>query len=288
MQTTTSFEHLIKEKFNGLSAAQKKVAEYLLQNMEKAAFSTVVQIGREVDVSDTTVIRLSYALGFSGFSEMQERIQQHILQSANPANSLHQTVQAVTADDPNPFAKSIQNDMSILSQTINQLNVAELWRTVDALIDADQVLVVGYRASYAVAYWASYLLGTMRPNVHLLPFTGDMYEKLYQLTDKSAVLAISVPRYAKETLLIAENAKKQGATLISATDRILSPVGRISDIVLTANVSADMKSGVPSISAMFSLLLPVIMGVMMKDEKRVKVRHQGLEQFYTSNDIFVE
>jgi DNA-binding MurR/RpiR family transcriptional regulator len=74
-----SFENLVKQKFNGLSAGQKKVAEYLIQNLEEAAFSTAFQIGRKVGVSETTVIRLSYALGFNGFSEMQEGFKNNYL-----------------------------------------------------------------------------------------------------------------------------------------------------------------------------------------------------------------
>lgn len=65
-----SFEQLVKERFNNLSTVQKKVAEYLIQQLEKAAFSKAVQIGLKAEVSETTVIRLSYALGFKGFTDM--------------------------------------------------------------------------------------------------------------------------------------------------------------------------------------------------------------------------
>jgi DNA-binding MurR/RpiR family transcriptional regulator len=58
------FKKLVKEKFPHLSAGQKKVANYLIENLDEAAFKTAFQIGRKAEVSETTVIRLSYAFAW--------------------------------------------------------------------------------------------------------------------------------------------------------------------------------------------------------------------------------
>jgi DNA-binding MurR/RpiR family transcriptional regulator len=277
-----TFENLIKEKFSSLSAGQKKVAEYLIEQLEEAAFSTAGQIGRRVDVSETTVIRLSYALGFNGFSEMQEKIQQQIRKSHNlpyVENSFNQV-----DDELSHFSKVLEKDIHIMRQTLHHLNVEELWQVVDTLIKADKILVVGYRLSYAAAYWFSFMLGTLRENVELCPPIGDVYEKLCNLTDQSVVFIISFPRYAREAVHIAECAKKQGTTLLSVTDRMLSPVGRISDITLTTE--ENVESG--SITPVISLLDFIIMGINLKDQERIQLRQQKLEQMYSSHDVFIE
>ncbi len=282
-----TFENLIKEKFNSLSTGQKKVAEYLIEQLEEAAFSTAVQIGRRVDVSETTVIRLSYALGFNGFTEMQDRIQKQILKNNNQPYETNSKEFAATIDEKlTPFAKVIENDIKIMRQTLHELRVDDMWRVVDSLIKADQILVVGFRASYASAYWFSFMLSTLRENVDLCPPTGDVYEKLCNLTEKSVVFVISFPRYAKESMHIAECAKKQGITLLSVTDRMLSPVGRISDITLTTE--ENVESGSNSIAPVISLLDLIIMGMNLKDQERIQLRQQKLEQLYSSYDVFIE
>jgi DNA-binding MurR/RpiR family transcriptional regulator len=280
-----TFENLIKEKFGNLSAGQKKVAEYLIEQLEEAAFSTAGQIGRKVDVSETTVIRLSYALGFNGFSEMQEKIQQQIRKNHNlpyVANSLNQGTNV--DDELSHFSKVVEKDIHIMRQTLHQLHVEELWNVVDTLIKADKILVVGYRLSYAAAYWFSFMLGTLRENVELCPPIGDIYEKLCNLTDQSVVFVISFPRYAKEAVHIAECAKKQGTPLLSVTDRKLSPVGRISDMTLTTEESVE--SG--SITPVISLLNLIFVGMNLKDQERIQLRQQKLEQLYSSHDVFIE
>jgi DNA-binding MurR/RpiR family transcriptional regulator len=280
-----TFETLIKENFSILSAGQKKVAEYLIEHLEEAAFSTAGQIGRRVDVSETTVIRLSYALGFNGFSEMQEKIQQQIRKNHNlpyAANNLNQV--ASVDDELSHFSNAVEKDVHIMRQTLQQLHVEEMWRVIDTLIKADKILVVGYRLSYAAAYWFSFMLSSLRENVELCPPIGDIYEKLCNLTDQSVVFVISFPRYAKEAAHIAECAKKQGIPLLSVTDRKLSPVGRISDITLTTE--ENVESG--SITPVISLLELILVGMNFKDQERIQLRQQKLEQLYSSHDVFIE
>ncbi|MCZ6992472.1 hypothetical protein OH407_24385, partial [Salmonella enterica] len=85
----------------------------------------------------------------------------------------------------NPFAKVVERDIAILRQTYNQLNMDDMWKAVDWLMEADAVLVVGYRASYAPAHWFSFILGEIRDNVNLCPSSGENLEKVLTLTEKS-------------------------------------------------------------------------------------------------------
>ncbi len=282
-----TFESLIKEKFGSLSAGQKKVAEYLIEQLEEAAFSTASQIGRKVDMSETTVIRLSYALGFNGFSEMQEAIQKQIRKQNNlpyPADSL---VEAVDVDhELAHFSQVVEKDIHIMRQNLHQLHVNDVWKAVDACIKADKILVVGYRLSYAAAYWFSFMLSTLRENVELCPPHADVYEKVCNLTDQSVMFVISFPRYAKEAIHLAECAKKQGTTLLSVTDRKLSPVGRLSDIALTSEENVEYESN--SIAPVISLLNVIILGIKLRNHERIQARQQKLERLYSSCEVFVE
>ncbi|WP_019119653.1 MurR/RpiR family transcriptional regulator [Brevibacillus massiliensis] len=277
-----TFEHLVKEKYDSLSSGQKKVAEYLIAQLEEAAFSTAVKIGRKVDVSETTVIRLSYALGFSGFSEMQENIQKQLLKNNSyPHAPSSPESMADIEEERSEYARAVEHDINIMRQTLHQLDMHEIGKIADAFMQADRVLVVGSRASYAAAYWFSIALGTLRENVEVTAPAGDVFEKLCDLTEKSVVFAISFPRYSKETLHVAEGAKEQGVTLISATDRILSPIGRISDYILTTE---DANSLAP----VMSLLYAVVSAINLKYKDRTRARQQRLEQMYSRHEVYVE
>jgi DNA-binding MurR/RpiR family transcriptional regulator len=277
------FEQLVKKHFDHLSPGQKKVAEYLLQQLEEAAFRTAVQIGRKVQVSETTVTRLSYALGFSGFSAMQEYIQRQILKD----RGIVATEKIENANDElSPYVAFIQNDITILKQIIQQLDLSQLTKAANHLICADQILIIGSRSSYGPAHWFSFMLSTFREKVHLTQPNGLIYEKLCDLTEKSVVFIISFPRYTKEAIHIAEIAKKQGVTLISVTDLHLSPVGRISDITLITE--ENVGAGTDSIVPVMGILDLILLAVSQQEPEIIQKRKQRLEHLYTSGEVFLE
>ncbi|EKN66407.1 transcriptional regulator [Neobacillus bataviensis LMG 21833] len=281
-----SFERLIKEKYDTLSPGQKKVAEYLIQKLDESAFNTAAMIGRKVDVSETTVIRLSYALGFNGFSEMQHVIQQQIL-----TNSLHPfgaDSENVHQDEEHssPFSEILEKEILSQRQAFRQLNEKELWKVVEVLMKAEQIFILGMGASYAPAYWFSFQLHTLRERVTLCPTTGDIYERLVDLNENSVLFVISFPRYSKDALHIAESAKKQGVPLICVTDRLLSPVGRIADYTLTTEENSESMAH--SITPAISLLDYIIAGITVKDRERIQARQQKLEALYTNYGVYVE
>ncbi|PLT33387.1 MurR/RpiR family transcriptional regulator [Bacillus sp. V5-8f] len=278
------FKSLLKERFSRLSAGQQKVASYLIEHPDEAAFKAAFQIGRKAEVSETTVIRFAYALGFEGFSEMQESIRKQLIQKSQRDHSRERSVGVHQKE--NPFAKVIENQIHILNNLLGQTNVEDIWKTVDALIEADQILIAGQRISYTAAYWFSYTLSSIREHVSLCSPSGDFLEKACNLTKKSAIVVFSFPRYANETIKMAEFAKEQGIRLIAVTDRLLSPVGRISDIVLTTE--ENVETGTNSIASVISLLDLVIAGIHEKDHKRIHRHQQRLEKLYSSYEVFKE
>ena len=73
------FEILVREKITDLSSGQKKVAQYILGHLEESSYLTLTKISREAGVSETTVVRFAYAIGFESFSSMQAALQKEIL-----------------------------------------------------------------------------------------------------------------------------------------------------------------------------------------------------------------
>ncbi|MFE1245885.1 MurR/RpiR family transcriptional regulator [Fictibacillus sp. NPDC058756] len=282
---TLSFQMLVKQKYSYLSTGQKKVAKYLVENLDESAFKTAFQIGKEAKVSETTVIRLSYALGFEGFSKMQGIIQKQMLQQNQTGYFSSVPVHSLKGES-DPFTKIIDNEIHILRHLLHHSNVQNVWKAVDALIEADQILIAGQRISHAGAYWFSYTLNSLRENVNLVSHAGDFYEKFTNLTSKSVVVVFSFPRYANETVKIAECAKNNGVTLLSVTDRLLSPVGSISDITLTTEENAE--KGTNSIASVITLLELVVAGIYEKDQKRIQSYQQKLEKLYSIYEVFHE
>ena len=73
--------------------------------MEKGSLYTAGQIGKEAGVSETTVIRLAYALGLNGFSDLQELMRKEWLASAESKEAASKHAADSAAEEKKPFSE---------------------------------------------------------------------------------------------------------------------------------------------------------------------------------------
>ena len=67
-------EHLLSKmnmQYQNFSKGQKKLAAYIKENYDKAAFLTAAKLGETVGVSESTVVRFAIYLGYKGYPEFQ-------------------------------------------------------------------------------------------------------------------------------------------------------------------------------------------------------------------------
>ncbi len=64
----------INEKFNKMSKSHKKLATFVIDHYEQAAFMTAAKLGKAVGISEATVVRFAYALEYAGYPEFQEAL----------------------------------------------------------------------------------------------------------------------------------------------------------------------------------------------------------------------
>ena len=69
---------LIQENMPTFSKGQKKIANFILESYDKAAFMTASRLGKRVGVSESTVVRFAAELGYDGYPDMQRSLQKMI------------------------------------------------------------------------------------------------------------------------------------------------------------------------------------------------------------------
>ena len=68
----------LQQRFPSLSKGQKQIASYIIENYDRAAFVTASKMGRSVGVSESTVVRFAYTMGFDGYPALQRALQEMI------------------------------------------------------------------------------------------------------------------------------------------------------------------------------------------------------------------
>ncbi len=234
-------EQLIREKVSFLSAGQKKVAEYILQHLDSFSYSTLAKLSKEISVSETTIIRLAYSLGFESFSEMQRTVQNDIL-----------SVPTVIKDDSrldsgNFYQNIIANELHSMENWASHLNQEDMDQIVTHLSNAKKRLIVGARSSYSAALWMGTLLNQLLGNTKVVhEFYDSNFEYLTEASEDTVVLLISFARYTKWSLKYAQIAKNHGAKILAITDSISSPAWALADHAIIIEINLNEMDLTPS------------------------------------------
>ena len=206
-----SILHTIESNMSGFSKGQKRIAGYILENYDKAAFMTASKLGHLVGVSESTVVRFASELGYDGYPSMQRALQEMIrsrltstqrIQAAGDMLSGHDVLSAV-----------VQSDMEKLRLMVGEADRSAFDRVVDKIMSARHVYILGVRSSSFVAGYLNFYLHLLFENVTLVQSNaaGEIFEQLFRIGPEDVMIAISFPRYSKITMNTVKFARDRGA-----------------------------------------------------------------------------
>ncbi len=223
---------LIARSSDTLSGQQMVLARYVINNLENAAFMNSVQLSEAAGVSNPTVIRLAAKLGFNGFPEFQEALQDTVrarIRSINRyATEFHESEESL-------FQKVLSLEFHVLGEMKRSLDEKSLHDAVDLLAEKRRVFVIGFLANICHAEYMYYFLGTLRENVYLVTRAGEnLFGQIRNAGKDDAAIIYSFPRYPAATHKLASYLKEKGVPVIGVTDSPLSPLAACSDILLEA------------------------------------------------------
>ena len=279
-----SILHMIESNMSTFSKGQKRIANYILQNSDKAAFMTASKLGKLSGVSESTVVRFASELGYDGYPSMQRALQEMI------RSRLTSTQRIQAADDQfggqDVLTAVIQSDMDKLRMVSDEADRAEFSKAVDLILGARHIYILGTRSSYFVAGYLNFYLHLLTGNVTLVQANaaGEIFEQLFRIGPGDVMIAISFPRYSKVTLNTVKFARDRGATILAVTDNDLSPVYQMADAALLA--PSEMISFVDSMVAPLSLINALLIAVGRRMGTDVARTFADLEDIWNKYGVF--
>ncbi len=266
-----------------LSKGQNRIAEYIVNHYDKAAFMTASRLGDKVQVSESTVVRFAIALGYEGYPALQKALQEMI---RNRLTAVQRVEMTGDMTESAVLGMVFKADMQNIRQTIEDIDESTFSKVVDEIARAGRVYVVGVRSSAPLAQFLGYYMSFIRDNVTVITSgISDVLEQVVRVGEKDVVLGISFPRYSRRTIEAMHYAKERGATVVSLTDTPLSPLGEASDLCLTAR--SDMASFVDSLVAPLSMINALIVALSLRHRDSVSKHFARLESLWEMNRVYV-
>ena len=279
-----NFLSILQEKEPTFSKGQKRIARYITDSYDKAAFMTANRLGKTVGVSESTVVRFAVDLGFDGYPSMQKAMREMVLNRLTSVQRIE--VANNRFGDQDVVSMVLHSDMEKLRQTSETISREEFGAAVDAILKAKRVYILGVRSVAPLANFLGHYLNYMFNNVHVISgfSAGEMFEKIVGVNAEDVIIAFSFPRYSASTTKGARYCRSAGATVIGITDSKDSPLGQCCDHVLLAK--SDMVSLVDSLVAPLSLVNALIVAIAARREKELSQTFANLERIWDEYNVY--
>ena len=275
---------IIRENMGTFSKGQKKIAGFILESYDKAAFMTASRLGKRVGVSESTVVRFAAELGYDGYPDMQRSLQKMIRNRLTTIQRIEVTNDRL--GDQDLLSMVIQSDMEKLRVTLEELDRESFVRTVAAIVSARKIDIIGVRSSAAIAAFLHFYCNLIFENVVLVSANtaSEVFESLLRVGEGDVVIGVSFPRYSSRTVQAMSFARDRGATTIAITDSEASPLVPISRYALMAR--SDMASFVDSLVAPLSLVNALLVAVSRRKGDDLSRTFHTLEQIWEEYSVY--
>ena len=218
-----TFKTAIEASYPALSLSHRKIARFFSDHYDETMFLPLTKLAEKIGTSPATIVRFCRAVGFSGYASMQKSIQSEAVikrpvEKAEPAPGTQPDNSGAVLEHLEKMYQSIDND--------------QVRRVCDALMDAKDVLIIGYMDSFGTAAELLHRLYCLRDGVHFSRLLNDWNNILNLMNPETLILAVSFAPHYAYTHTCVSTAKARGSRVILLTDNLLNPLSGYADETL--------------------------------------------------------
>lgn len=276
----------IKNSYATFSKGQKKIANAILNDYDKAAYMTASKLGIMVGVSESTVVRFANELGFEGYSEFQRAVQELVRTKLTPNQRIEVTKQRMGTGDI--LANVMESDISKIRYTLDRIDRNTFYKAVDSILSAKHIYVMGARSTESLALFIKYNLSLIFDNVKFIQptSTAEVFEQMFSIGKDDVLIAFSFPRYSSKMVSAVKYARQNLSNVVVFTDSDISPLAEYATCLITAQ--SDMASFMDSLVAPISIINAIIVEITRRREKEITERFDKLEKVWDEYDVYTK
>lgn len=260
----------IKKSFIRLSKGQRKVAQFVLDNPNVIATQVACEVGRQAGVSESTVIRFCYAMNFSGYSDLQEKMKEFLIEENGVAPA--PLKKRTTKKQDLHYYDVLKREMNGILNTMQLMKEEDFCRSTQWTHQAQGVYVLGFRNSSAAAYWLNENLQSYRKNVQLIQYDAEFIAvTIAQMTERDVLYVVALGEQHEDVMTILKLAKRKKVKIIALSETSLGPVSSYADVLFV--VGAEKERLTISSVAVFTVINAIVENLVLQNKKQYEAYH---------------
>lgn len=214
--------NILKQNYDSLFRAEKKIADYIINNHNKSATMSVKELAQASSVSDATVVRMCQHCGFDGFYQMKILLLRDISEEVNNSD--------VIADKPIDFFINRKKDL--LDSINNERNIFNIKKSIKYILNSNTIVIAAAGNTLPLAYDLEFRLNRLG----LKAFSSNSNDRLLNyvsnLSSRDLLINISKSGLSKNIIQISEIAIKNNVNQICITSELNSDISEKADITI--------------------------------------------------------
>lgn len=244
----------IRAEYNQFTKAEKKVADYILQNYREVLFMSITDLAEACEVGDTSVFRFCKTLELKGYQEFKMQLSLSLHDETTGQGRLEGDI-SLKDSFAEVSRKVLNTNMSALEETYSLLNEESFDRVIQYLHEAKRICFFGVGASMLSAMKAANKFLRIEPKVSCVSDSHMQAMVASMMGEGEAAVIFSYSGATKDTIHVAELAKRAGAATICITRFVKSPLTSFSDVTLLCGANEGPLQGGSTSSEISQLFL---------------------------------
>ena len=194
-QSDLNIVQTIQQSYSVLNETNRKIADFILHNLEKATFLPLKEISKELGVSDASLIRFAKKIGFKGFQELRENLIEYIRYIIYPTSK-----KSIIKEKDRPYIKTVVNkDIEYIKKTMNNFSPEEFEALVEMIASARRIFCMGWGYSSFLAEFLSFGLNFLSfDSRSVVRERRPLIQQIFNLKDNDALIVFDLLLYSAE------------------------------------------------------------------------------------------
>ena len=229
-----------------LTKTQKVIAKFILDNSADACFMTSTEIALKLGVSESSVIRFSRSLGYSGFMDFQKALrkdyQGKVLSISSNITVPSQRIakRAKLENSSDYINRHFKNAAKNLENVFAQNSIQTFEEAADIIIASKRKYIAASRGNTCLSDYFLLYLKQMVPHVVMTNTTSiSPIDHMCNITKEDCLIIFSFPRYSSVDKITTEMAHDAGANIIVITDKPSALLSQYATVLLTVSVDSN-------------------------------------------------
>ena len=229
-----------------LTKTQKMIAQYILDNSADACFMTSTEIALKLGVSESSVIRFSRSLGFSGFMDFQKSLrrdyQDKVLSISSSITIPSQRIakRAQLTSSAEYINRHLKNAAKNLENALTSNRPEAFEEAADIILASRHKYITASRGNSSLGDYFLLYLKHMVPNVETTSSSAiSPVDHLCNISKDDCLIMFSFPRYSSEDKICARMAREAGAKVIVVTDKPSALLAEYATVLFTVPVDSN-------------------------------------------------